>query len=75
LLHTKIDLILDSARGLDNRLDGGIDNLSGVHVDADFVADFVRIDLIVLRCTDVGANTLRRERRVPLDPPGTRSST
>ena len=40
LVVTKINLILRAIRGVDNRLDGGVYNLSGVHVDADFVADF-----------------------------------
>jgi len=37
---TKIDLILHAVSGVDNRLNGGIDDFAAVHVDTDFVSDF-----------------------------------
>ena len=42
LLFPEVNLIVQTVGPVDNRLDYGIDDLTAVHADADFVADFVR---------------------------------
>jgi hypothetical protein len=38
VLHTEINLVSQSTRGIEDGYDCGVDDLTAVHVDADFVA-------------------------------------
>jgi hypothetical protein len=39
VLHTEINLVSQSTRGIEDGYDCGVDDLTAVHFDADFIAD------------------------------------